>query len=282
MSNYKEPKVGETCPAMINEDYEYHLSGDCLSYCTCLLNDEQCVGIVRVDDDDRSSEFFSRARNRFDEEAINRCPMYGVSAETIKQFIIEKANTEMEKKIGKIHNLKEETPVETPKEMGAIEKISQELKLSKMLKSVLNHKTQKVTDKDDYNNKKLFATEFFVEATSDERSSLWRKYAQEWQKHSNDYPDYDKLDWQEDLSGFGVHLGNVFSRGEILPVYVSFSFAKIEGKQICFYTSDSMVTDHQMVEDFIVTNFPVKYDSGSRRAMTNATNFHHCVGFCKK
>jgi hypothetical protein len=61
-------------------------------------------------------------------------------------------------------------------------------------------------------------------------------------------------------------------------VYVSLSFAKIGGKYICFYYGCSRGIDHEMIEKFI-ERYPVKWDGGTRRAMTNATNFHHCLDF---
>jgi len=239
------------------------------------LNNERCVGVTRIDDEGQTSQFFSRAKNIIDEKAIKRCPMYGVSAETVKQFIREKMNSEMEEKLSKIQDIEG-----IPKKTGTIEKIGQELRLSKMLGSVINHEVLRITDKKDSNNKKLFATQFFVEVTSEEQSNFWVKHSKEWQKHSNDNPDCEKLDWIQDNSGFAIQIGSVFSRNEIFPVWVNFRFAKIEGKQICFYNSTSMLIDYQMVEDFITTNFPIKY-SNDRQAMTNSSNFHHCVEFCK-
>jgi len=65
------------------------------------------------------------------------------------------------------------------------------------------------------------------------------------------------------------------------PVCVDFSFAKINGKYVCFYDATSRIVDHQMVENYIKENYPVKWDSGSRTAMTDGMNFHHCLDFCE-
>lgn len=65
------------------------------------------------------------------------------------------------------------------------------------------------------------------------------------------------------------------------PVCVSFSFAKIYGKRICFYYSSGRYSDSVMVENFIESNYSVKWDNGTRRAMTDAMNFHHAIDACR-
>ena len=62
-----------------------------------------------------------------------------------------------------------------------------------------------------------------------------------------------------------------------MPVNVSFTFDIINGERICFYDVISRFSDSQMVEKFLKENYPIKYDNGSRDAMTNAQNFHHAI-----
>jgi hypothetical protein len=96
MDDLITPTVGETCPALTKEDYDYHLSGDAAEFCVCLMNDQPCVGFVIADPDDRSSQFFSRGKNMLDPDRIKKCPMYGMSKESFKQLYKEKKEKEME------------------------------------------------------------------------------------------------------------------------------------------------------------------------------------------
>lgn len=124
---------------------------------------------------------------------------------------------------------------------------------------------------------KLERAFFFVNADDFAKFELWRanKYEKE-EKY--------KVDWVEDNCGFGETIGTLYRKNgkkyEPMPVTVTCMFAILNGVYVCFYTSDSMVTDWKMVEDFI-SQYAGQYDSASRRAMTNATNFHHCTGYCR-
>jgi len=100
MSKLITPKVGKTCPALTNEDYEYHLSGDAYSkYNKCMLNGRTCVGINVTDPDDQSSQFFSRGKAGINMDDIKKCPVYGSSKETIAIIVKEKAQRELDLKI---------------------------------------------------------------------------------------------------------------------------------------------------------------------------------------
>ena len=88
------PPIGLTCPALIDEDYEYHLSGDAAEYCNCMMNDEPCVGFRVVDPDEESSRFFSRGKNMLDINRIKNCQMYGMSAESFNTLYREKKEKE--------------------------------------------------------------------------------------------------------------------------------------------------------------------------------------------
>lgn len=116
---------------------------------------------------------------------------------------------------------------------------------------------------------KLERTQFFVEATDSERFFLWEE-------------NHEKVEWEEDNMGFYRLVGTVKSELDnyetLLPVYVNFSFAKIGGKYICFYYGTSRGIDHDMIENYI-EKYPVKWDGGTRRAMTDSMNFHHCLDF---
>lgn len=124
------------------------------------------------------------------------------------------------------------------------------------------------------NDEKLKRTSFFVEATSFERHMLWKK-------NFNDNKSEDKLHWIQDKSGFMRQVGDMGGILKNKPVMVNFSFYIIGNTYVCFYYACSNFVDHSMVEDYIKTNFPVMYDSDTRSAMTDASNFHNCMGFCK-
>ena len=112
---------------------------------------------------------------------------------------------------------------------------------------------------------RLKTSVFFIEATSFEKHYLWKEFEKE-------------TGWEQDLMGFGQMIGHI---GKNKPVFVSFSFAKIHGKIICFYEVTSRYADHTMVEEWIEKNYPVKWDNNTRRAMTDAMNFHLAIDCCK-
>ena len=86
---------------------------------------------------------------------------------------------------------------------------------------------------------KLKETVFFVEANDFERLALWSdNRAREGQGHH--------LDWKQDMMGFGQTIGYVNGRKH-QPVCVSFSFALLNGKRICFYEVTSRFSDSVMV-----------------------------------
>lgn len=100
MSDLKTPKIGTTCPALMDENYEYDLSGDAYNgHNKCMLNGKTCVGIVVTDPEDRSSQFFSRGKPSVDMDAIQECPVYGSSKETIMTIVKEKAEADLAKKL---------------------------------------------------------------------------------------------------------------------------------------------------------------------------------------
>lgn len=102
-----------------------------------------------------------------------------------------------------------------------------------------------------------------------------------WEKYHKEVD----VKWIQDSSGFSQHVGFLYRKNgrkyEEMPVRISFQFALINDVYVCFYTSDSMVTDWKMIED-LVEQYAGQYDSASRRAMTNNMNFHHCLQYCQK
>ena len=110
---------------------------------------------------------------------------------------------------------------------------------------------------------RLQKTQFFVEANGFEKQKLWEEF-------------HETISWEQDLSGFIIEIGKIKKR----PICIEFSFAKIGEKQIAFYYGCSTLVDHKMIEDFLEENYPVKYDNGSRKAITDAMNFHNCYHFC--
>lgn len=99
MEDLITPQIGTTCPAMTNENYGYHLSGDCKQFCICSLTNKQCTGIRVADPDDASSQFFSRGKCMVSQKGLKSCPVYGVSKETFAQIIKDKAEKELQEKL---------------------------------------------------------------------------------------------------------------------------------------------------------------------------------------
>lgn len=110
----------------------------------------------------------------------------------------------------------------------------------------------------------LKETKFFVEANSFERFALWQE---------NKYLKQHSVQWEDINHGWSKVLGK---EGEH-EINVSFDFAKLNGNLVCFYNPCSNVVNHELVKNWFLKNYPVKYDNGQRRAMTDAQNFHLCA-----
>lgn len=115
---------------------------------------------------------------------------------------------------------------------------------------------------------KLKTSVFFIEATSCEQFYLWK----EWNKECN---------WQEDNFGHSQIIGFLDKKKKVKPINISFSFAKIFGKRICFYTAISRFIDQELIREWLDKNYPVMWDNGKRRAIADAQNFHLAVDRCK-
>jgi hypothetical protein len=117
------------------------------------------------------------------------------------------------------------------------------------------------------NEEKLNTSVFFVEADSYSKHQLWKAW-------------HESTDWKQDSSGFLREIGYI-GKTKKRAVCVQFNFAMIHGKRVCFYNATSRFVDHDMVEEYIQENWPVKYDNGSRKAMCDADGFHNCIEVCK-
>jgi hypothetical protein len=87
------------CPALTNQNYEYHFSGDCAPFCKCSITGNDCIGKTVDDPEDRSSQFFSRGKVIMDVSRGKRCPLYGASKGIISGLLKEKTERELEQKL---------------------------------------------------------------------------------------------------------------------------------------------------------------------------------------
>lgn len=88
------------CLGLTNENYEYHLSGDCREFCKCMITGNPCLGKTIRDPEDRSSQFFSRAKVVMDVELAKKsCPLYGAPKEIFSVIIKERAEKELNEKL---------------------------------------------------------------------------------------------------------------------------------------------------------------------------------------
>lgn len=117
---------------------------------------------------------------------------------------------------------------------------------------------------------RLKRTFFCVEATDFEQFTLWQQHA----KNSSERVSWaTPLEWEQIMDGWALTIGKVGKR----PVCLSVSWANIEGCLVMFYYQCSQVTDSLQMEKWIAKNFKGTYDNGTRRALTDANNFGHCL-----
>ena len=91
------------CAALIKEDYEYHLYGDCLDFCMCAITKKPCLGRVISDPNNQTSQFVSRAKCSIGDKEIENCPLFGASNSIIVKLIeerLEKEKNELLREIG--------------------------------------------------------------------------------------------------------------------------------------------------------------------------------------
>lgn len=82
------------CEALINRNSEYHLSGDLGEFFRCAITGKECIGKEINDEDDQSSQFFSRAHAVINMKKIKRCPSFGIDKEMVKTLIMKRKETE--------------------------------------------------------------------------------------------------------------------------------------------------------------------------------------------
>lgn len=117
------------------------------------------------------------------------------------------------------------------------------------------------------NEDKLKSCVFFIEANSFEKYSLWKEHRDV---------------WQEDNLGFCKTVGYIGKRLKNRGVVVEFWFAKIHGQRVCFYSPISRFVDYTMIKNYMVKNYPVHHDGGTRLSYTDARNFHHVINELEK
>jgi hypothetical protein len=120
--------------------------------------------------------------------------------------------------------------------------------------------------------------EWIVEASDEERHQLWRD-------------NHDRYKWEDINCGKLYNIVNLEisvqscmgtkkitkTTKEVLPVYISFFFAIINGHKIAFYTSNSRLSHYGYIEAFLITYFQRTHDKYTRWNQTDANNFHNCV-----
>lgn len=100
--NLITPEVGSTCPALSNENYEYHLFDDAGEYCICNVTEKPCIGRVVIDIENRSSRFFAKGKCMINVERLNNCPLFGAPKNVVKEVIKARNEKELNKKIKKL------------------------------------------------------------------------------------------------------------------------------------------------------------------------------------
>ena len=96
--------MSKICNGLTNENYDYHLSGDCLDFCKCVVTNKRCIGMEVKDPDDQSSQFFSRGKNIPVDNLLKKCPMFGLSVEAFQMIVKEKSELELKEKLKTIEN----------------------------------------------------------------------------------------------------------------------------------------------------------------------------------
>lgn len=80
--------------------------------------------------------------------------------------------------------------------------------------------------------------------------------------------------WEDAFSGHGVQIGELGG----MPICLTVWSARIDGKKVAFVDVHSQVVDHRMVDAWLDHHAGhIRWDSGTRPARTNASNFHHCI-----
>jgi hypothetical protein len=115
---------------------------------------------------------------------------------------------------------------------------------------------------------KLLSSHYFIWANDFERHRLWKENKK-------------KTNWEDDPSGVYVTIGHLKHKGKKHSIIVSFSFAKIYGKQICFFHVASRFIDNLRIEKYILDNYLFGKNDVRSRIM-DSNNFHNAIIGCKK
>ncbi len=124
---------------------------------------------------------------------------------------------------------------------------------------------------------RLSKTVAVVEATSTEQFYLWKEWSNEsaWQEAGR--TPFSKVSWEQMNPGFCQTIGRL---GD-MPVVISLAWNRIEGQLVLFWELTSQVQDYRMAEPWLKKMFGEKgwptYDSGNRRAISDAMNFHNTM-----
>lgn len=116
-------------------------------------------------------------------------------------------------------------------------------------------------DVHDHKQQNIFKTRAIVEATSCEKRSLWN----EW--HCD-----RRYTWVADTAGYGICVGEFGG----MEVWISISWATVNGVHVMFYEDTSMVVDHRLInqwKDQIIES--IKNESGAKVVCSDAANFHN-------
>ncbi len=118
---------------------------------------------------------------------------------------------------------------------------------------------------------RLAQTFYVVEATDTERFMLWCEHSSRtmhppWDVRNNRRAN-EPVEWEESMGGWGVHVGDDNKR----PVYISVSWARLNGQLVCFWYPTSRIINITKCEAWIDAHFT---KPGAR---CNAMNFNHCL-----
>lgn len=91
-------------------------------------------------------------------------------------------------------------------------------------------------------------------------------------------PKMPVIPWKQISRGWLIPVDNSSEPKHDWRTYVSFSFAEMWGKLVCFYHPTSSLVDWVDIEGFL-DRFWTR-DDGSRRKC-NLQNFHHCIHACR-
>ena len=105
---------------------------------------------------------------------------------------------------------------------------------------------------------------YFVEGDSFIHYALWYMYV----AHPNH--GHEPIDYKQIKVGFSTIVDEVNT--------MSFSFAFVYGKLVCFYTVDSSKVDWKLVDKFMA-QYWTRPDGSTRKC--NAMNFEHCLAACR-